>query len=218
MLTAYEHIISPLTAVWSGWTMLVLLLLAVFSEWIQPGVISQAATSLTVRPERAYKEAPTNTIAQLFITLFRLGTLAMAVCLCMPAGDTFSLLGYAVVLGIIFGMALLKMLCNLLLDYTFQFSRKYGEIYEHYFNIFTLACVALYVLLLFFMRIDSVAATRWMLAGVAGVFFCLWFYRSARQYVRSPKAILYLLVYMATLELLPMAGIVILSAKTISVL
>jgi len=218
MMQAYNHIVSPLTAPWCGWTMLVLLLLAVFSEWIQPGVISQAATSLTVRPERAYKEAPTNTVAQLFIALFRLGTLAMAVCLCMPAGDTFSLLGYAVVLGIIFGMALLKILCNLLLDYTFQISRRYGEIYEHYSNIFTLACVALYVLLLFFMRIDSVAATRWMLAGVAGVFFCLWFYRSARQYVRSPKAILYLVVYMATLELLPMAGIVILSAKTISVL
>ena len=217
MLTAYNHIVSPLTAPWCGWTMLVLFLLAVLSEWIQRGVITQTLTSLTVHSERTYKDAPTNTLAQLFITLFRFGTFAMAICLCF-ASEGFSFAAYAAVLGIILGVMLLKMLCNRLLDYTFQITRLFGDANEHYANILTLASVVMYVLLLIFLRIDSEPAYRWMVGSVAALFFLLWLYRSARQFVRSPMAVLYLLLYMATLELLPMAGITVLSAKTIAII
>jgi hypothetical protein len=33
---------SPMSAGWVGWTMLVLLLFVVLGEWFQPGVVSQA--------------------------------------------------------------------------------------------------------------------------------------------------------------------------------
>ncbi len=198
--------------------MLALLLLAVLSEWIQPGVITQAVSSLTVHPERAYKEAPTSFFAQLFITLFRFGTMAMAMCLCVPQSETFSFVNFAAIFGIIFGVAIVKMVCTLLLEYTFQISRRYGEMYEHYSNILTLVCMVLYGLLLVFMRIDSLPASRWLLALMAAAFLLLWLYRSARQYVHSPAALLYLLIYLVTLELLPMAGIAFLSVKTISII
>ena len=210
------HMISPLTAPWCGWTMLVLMLFAILSEWLQPGVISQATASLTVRMERTYKEAPTNFLAQTLITLFRLGTLALGLCLCFGLDGHFSFVGFIAVCSIIFGVTLVKMLCNVLVDYTFQLSRVYGDAYEHYSNIFTLAMVALYPLLLIFLHIGSQAATRWLMGIMAVLFFVLWLYRSARQYIRTPQAILYLLIYMLTLEFLPMAGIIVLSAKTIS--
>ena len=218
MLTAYDHIISPLTAPWCGWTMLVLLILAVLSEWLQPGVISQATTSISVHPERAYKDAPTRTVAQLFISVFRLGTLAMALCLCFPAESGFSFVAYLAVCGVLLGVALVKMACDLLVDYTFRITKTYGEVYEHYSNLMTLTCVAIYALLLVFMKIDSLPATRWMMAVVAAVFVSLWFYRGIRQFVHTPMAIIYLLLYMTTMELLPMAGIAILSAKMISII
>ena len=218
MLTAFEHIVSPVTAPWCGWTMLVLLILAVLSEWIQPGVISKAVASLTIHPERAYKDAPTQTVAQLFITVFRLGTLAMALCLCFPPESGFSFAAYMAVAGIILAVALVKMALDLWVDYTFRITRQYGEIYEHYSNLVTLVCVVVYVLLLIFLRIDSPPAMRWALGAVAACFLLLWFYRSARLFVRSPIAILYILLYMTTMELLPMASIAILSAKTISII
>ena len=218
MLTAYEHIVSPMTASWCGWTMLALLIMAVLSEWIQPGVISRAKDSLTVHPERAYKEAPTQTVAQVFITLFRLGTMAMALCICFPPESGFSFLAYLAVAGVVFGVALVKMALDLVVDYTFRITKRYGDIYEHFSNIFTLVSVALYLLLLLFMRIDSLVATRWMLGLMAGVFFLLWAYRCVRQYVHSPMATAYLLIYMTTLEFLPLAGIALLSAKTISLI
>ena len=197
--------------------MLVLMLFAVLSEWLQPGVISQATTSLTVRMERTYKDAPTNFLAQTLITLFRIGTLAMTLCLCF-AGSTFSFVAFIAVCGIIFGVLVVKMICNVLLDYTFLLSRSFGDAYEHYSNIFTLISVALYPLLLLFLHIDSPVATRWLLGIMAGLFLILWLFRSIQQYVRTPLALLYLLAYTVTLEFLPMAGLAILSAKTISIL
>ena len=212
------HIISPLTAPWCGWTMLGLMLLAVFSEWLQPGVITQATTSLTVRMERTYKDAPTNFLAQTLITLFRIGTLAMAICLCFAEENQFSFWAYLAVNGIIFGMLIVKMISNVLLDYTFQLSRLFGDAYEHYSNIFTLVMVVLYPVLLLFLHIDSPLATKWLLGIATGIFLLLWLFRSVQQYVRTPLALLYLLVYTVTLELLPLAGLAYLSAKTISIL
>lgn len=209
---------SPLSAPWCAWTMLMLLLLAILSEWLQPGVISQATTSLTVHAERLYKDAPVNFMAQLFITLFRIGTLALGLCLCFNASDHFSFAAFAAVSGIIVGVTLFKMLATVLVDYTFLLSRTYGDAYEHYSNLFTLAMVVLYPLQLVFWHIGSPIANRWLLGIIGSAFLLLWIYRGLRQYVRKPMAILYLLAYMFTLEFLPMAGIVLLSAKTISIL
>ncbi len=218
MLTSLPHIISPLTAPWCGWTMLLLLVMALLSEWLQPGVISQAASSLTVHAERTYKDAPVNYLAQLFITLFRIGTLAMGLCLCFRPEDRFSGAAFAAVCGIILGVLIVKILLILLVDYTFRLTRSYGEAGEHYSNLCTLAMVVLYPLLLLFVHIDSPVASGWLLGILGGAFFLLWMYRGVRQFVRKPIALLYLLVYMATLELLPMAAMVLFSAKTISII
>ena len=166
--------------------MLVLLLFAVLSEWLQPGVIAQSPVSILVRAERTYKDAPTSVMAQILITLFRIGTLAMLICLYFCESGSF------------------------------QLSRQFGEIYEHYSNLLTLTVVALYPVLLLFLHIGSAASYRWLLIITGGVFLLLWLFRSAQQYIRTPMAILYLLVYTLTLEVLPMAGLIYLSAKTIS--
>ena len=207
---------SPLSAPWCGWTMLVLLLFAVLSEWLQPGVIAQSPVSILVRAERTYKDAPTSVMAQILITLFRIGTLAMLICLYLCESGSFPFAAFMAVSGIILGVLIAKMLCNILLDYTFQLSRQFGEIYEHYSNLLTLTVVALYPVLLLFLHIGSAASYRWLLIITGGVFLLLWLFRSAQQYIRTPIAILYMLVYTLTLEVLPMAGLIYLSAKTIS--
>ena len=210
------HIMSPLSAPWCGWTMLVLLLFAILSEWLQPGVIAQSPVSIIVRAERTYKEAPTSVMAQILITLFRIGTLAMLICLYYCESGSFPFMAFMAVSGIILGVLIAKMLCNILLDYTFQLSRQFGEIYEHYSNLLTLTIVALYPVLLLFLHIGSASSYRCLLIITGGVFLLLWLFRSAQQYIRTPMAILYLLVYTLTLEVVPMVGLIYLSAKTIS--
>ncbi|MBR4705051.1 MAG: DUF4271 domain-containing protein [Paludibacteraceae bacterium] len=213
-----EHIISPLSAPWCAWTMLVLLLIAILSEWLQPGVITQAALSLVARTDRTYKEAPANTFGQLFIALFRIGTLALGLCLCLATDGQFSFVGFSVVCGLILGMLLLKMLCNQLLDYTFLLTRRAVAPYEHYANIATLATLVLYPAILILMHVGTPVAGRWVVGIVTILFIGMWLYRSFRLFVTSVRDLLYLMLYVATLEILPLAALYYLSEKLVSVI
>ena len=196
--------------------MLGLLLCAILSEYSQPGVITQAGLSLRARTDRMYKDSPTTFFGQTLITLFRLGTLAMALCMCFSANGHFSFLTYLAANGLIIAVLLVKMLCNVLLDYTFMLSRRFGAMHEHYSNIGTLACLILWPAILILQYCESTQANRWTLGVTAILFFGLWIYRSSVQYMRSPMAVVYLLLYWCTLELLPAAVLIYLSAKTIT--
>ena len=218
MFSGLTHIISPLSAAWCGWTMLFLLLCAILSEFMQPGIILKSGTSLITRTERTYKDAPTNFLGQTLIALFRIGTLAMALCLCFSPSDNFRFVAFLVACGLILAILLLKMLCNIMLDYTFMLTRRFASPYEHYANIATIATCVLYPCLLIVLRIGSQTAGLWILGIATVLFLAMWLYRTVRTLIVSPISILYLTIYICTLELLPLALLLLLSQKTISAL
>lgn len=211
-----EHIVSPMSAAWCGWTMLGLLLSAILGEVMQPGVITQAPTSLLAQADRTYKDAPVNLYGQLLISLFRIGTLGMGIYLCLPESAVFRFGIYAAICGLTFGMLLVKMLCNVLLDYTFGLSGYMDQTFEHYGDISTLATCVLYPALLVLLRIDSITASRWVLIIASGLFILMWTYRLIRSFMTNPKAILYIALYICTLEVLPLGALYFISSKIIS--
>lgn len=217
-MNSIDHIVSLLNAPWCGWTMLVLLLSVVLAEWAQPGIIRQTPVSLLARTDRTYKEAPSNFPGLFFITLFRIGTPAMALCLCFCSPGHTSFAAFGVCCGIIIGVMLIKWLCNRLIDYTFSLTRHFGAIQEHYRNIYTLAMVILYPMLLILFRWANPLAAKWVTGIVIVLFLLAWFFRAARTCFISPKAMLYLPAYFVTMELLPIAMIVYLSAQTIPII
>ena len=210
------HIISSASAVWCGWMMLGLLLCGILSELFQPGVISQAKGSLAAQGDRLYKESPNNFMGQLMITLFRVGVITMAVYLCCDQTPAFSFTGFWVIFGIVMAVSLVKMLLNIGTDYTFRLSRSFGNGYEHYGNILTLGTVILYPVVLVLMRFGDPLLNRWIVGGVGALFVATWLYCAFRQFVHTPRAILYLLVYMVTVEALPWVFIFMLSNQIIA--
>ena len=120
--------------------------------------------------------------------------------------------------GIVLLVLMAKMLCYVLLDYTFMLSRRFGNPYEHYGNLFTLLALTMYPMVLILLRFSSVAATRWIMGCLAAVFILIWSYRIIRTYIASPIAVLYVLIYICTLEIVPLVGLTYLSAKMISML
>lgn len=196
--------------------MLVLFLCLIAGELIQPGIISQAHASLTARTERTYKKAPANTLAQLFMTIFRIGTLAMAICLGWYAGEDFLFSSFAAVCGLIIAFVLVKMLCYMLLDYTFSLSRRFMPVYDQYGNLTTIAGCVLFPCLLIFIRIGQPALSLWALVGIAALFVAACLYRMAVIYIRSVSAVVYVLLYIATLELIPFGALLYLSSKMIA--
>ena len=197
------HILTSQNAPWCAWMMLLLLLCGILGEWFQPGVISQAHTALVVRNDRIYKEAPVNFMGQLLISLFRIGTLAMALWLCLTPESHYSFAAFWAVSGMMLVLLVVKMLCNWLLDFTFMLTRRFGAPYEHYGNLFTLMALVLYPTLLVLLRFSSPVATRWIVGIIALVCILVWIYRMIRTYITSPMAMVYLLLYICTLEILP---------------
>ena len=212
------HIISPLSAQWCGWTMLLLFLCGILSEWFQPGVLSQATQSITAHTNRTYKDAPTNFFGQVLVNIFRIGTLAMMLCLCFHADLSFSFASFALACGLIIAIMLIKMMGNALILYTFDINRHFGTSYEHYSNIASDAILVLYPAALILLQIDNDIISRWVLGIVAVLFFGTWCYRAARSFVESPGALIYLVIYLITWELVPAAALLYVSAKTISLI
>lgn len=212
------HIISPLSAPWCGWTMLTLMLCALLSEWTQPGIITQAHESLVVHTERTYKGSPNTFLGQLLMALFRIGTIGMALCLCVYKGAVFSFTAFVGICGLVVALLLVKMLLNVVINYTFALSHRFGNAYEIYADITTLAVLALYPIVLVMLRVDNPEATQWGSGIVALLFLGVWIYRSIRQYAVSPLAVVYLALYLCTLEVLPIVSLYVLSDKMITIL
>ena len=198
--------------------MLFLLLCAILSEMMQPGVISQAGASLRVRTERMYKDAPTNYLSQILITLFRIGTLALALYLCFYNGGRWTFGIFVALCGVVFLVALLKMTGDALADYTFMLSRRFSPAYEHYSNIMTLTSCILYPCVLLLLRFGNAVASRWVVGSMTVIFLMLWIYRAWRHFVDSPQAIPYFILYLCTLEFLPLGLLLYLSSQTINYL
>lgn len=198
--------------------MLVLLLCAVLGEIFQPGVISQAHTSLLSQNDRTYKDAPVNFQGQLLMTIFRIGTIAMGLYLCLYTGRQSGFGVFAALCGLVIALILVKMLCNNLLDYTFQISRRFMPPYEQYSDITTITTYLLYPALLVMLRVDNLVLNRWLVGIVAALFLLMWLYRLARNYVHSFAGLAYVVLYIATLEILPLGILFYLGLKTISII
>jgi len=207
-----------MSAPWCGWMMLALLLCAVLGEMFQPGVISQAHASLLAQNDRTYKNAPTNFQGQLMMTIFRIGTMAMGLYLCLYTGGNAGFGVYAALCGLVIAMIVVKMLCNNLLDYTFQISRRFMPPYEQYGDITTIVAYILYPALLVMLRVDDLLVNRWLVGSVIALFLLMWLYRLARNYVQSFAALAYVVLYIGTLEILPLGFLFYLGSKTISIL
>lgn len=218
MFTGIEHIISPINAPWCSWTVFILMLFAIISEWCQPGVLSQATDTLSAHTGRLYKDSPTNFLGQFFVTLFRVGTLALALCLCLYTGGTFRFITFGLICGLIVATLIMKMIVNVLVSYTFSFGRRFSGVYELYANIATIATLGLFPLLLVMIHVGNAEVNQWILGIVTVCFIGMWVYRSWRIFVVSPVAILYFMLYICTLELLPLAALYVVSEKLITII
>lgn len=212
------HIYTLLSAPWCAWTMLCLLLFAFLAELFQPGIVTQSLSVVFTRGDRVYKDAPANFPGLLFISLFRLGVLSMALCLCFCTLNHAPFAAFWVVAGLIIVVALVKMGINALLDYTFLLSRRFGAAHEAYSSLITVSTVVLYPVLLVLLHCDNTTAAVWTLALMAALFIGVWAYRCVRTYLVSPAALIYLLLYIATMEVLPLLALFYLSDKMIAFL
>ncbi|MBR1878523.1 MAG: DUF4271 domain-containing protein [Paludibacteraceae bacterium] len=205
-----EHIVSLYNASWYGWTLLLLGICAVLSEVFQPGVMTGITGTVFARSERMYKRTPDNFPGQLSSTIFQIGTLALM--LVMIWRDRFDSAAngialYGIAAAMIVAVLLVKTALNGLIDYTFQLKAS-AEVSTHMAGITMLVCLGLYAAALVLPLAHSVVVNRWVAGALGIVYLALTTYRMVLVFMSGAKSILYILMYVMTLEVLPIGVLV----------
>ena len=206
-----EHIVSLYSTGWYSWILLALGICAILSEVFQPGIMTGATASVFAHSERMYKQTPDNFPGQLSATLFRIGTPALM--LVMISRDRFDstadgIASYGIAFGIIVAVLLLETAINSLIDYTFELKAYAAGIGTHIANIATLICFGLYPAILVLPLAGSMTANRWVACVFAIAYLGITTYRLVRLFMSGAKSIIYILMYVFTLEVLPMGVLV----------
>ena len=209
------HISSLLTATWNGWWMLGLLLSAIISEVVQPGAVTNASSSVTTMANRTYHLAPHNFFGQLFISIFRIGTFTMALCMSFYTTGVFKFRNYMLIFGVALAFILVKMLLNKILEFAFSLHRRNEAAYEHYANLYTVTMLVFYPCELVLIHWYNVVVNRWVFGILLALSGLAWVVRCCRMYITKPADIFYVLLYNMTLEALPLCGVVYITSKLI---
>lgn len=181
-----------------------MLLLGGMANVLQPdSVVGSFATILT-KPERQYTDTQRTVLGQICIHLFQIGTLGMAYYLfCFRSGD-FTLARYGVILLMVAMIYGLKLLIMLLVSYTFQLQKRCASITVHYENLLCVFCCALYPLLLVMQSGGTTVMLRTLVIILAGAYVLLLAFKYCRAYLQSPMALINILLFTLTLDVLPL--------------
>ena len=190
--------------------MLGLLGCATLAELFQPAVIRQGFANVFSKVERSYSDSPMKSIGQIWLFIFRIGVVSMAVNLFVYQGGTFEFRHYLTIAGALTGIELLKYLSFLLLNYTFQFSRQFSTLFAHYTYVNTTISCVLYPLLLLIIYIEIPLFTVICLYGIAIVFLVMLLVKLLRVFAKDMLSCFYILLYILTIEVLPFLTIIVL--------
>lgn len=192
--------------------MLGLPICAILAGVFQPVVIRQGFVSLFSKVERSYNDSPMNYIGQALLFVFRAGILGMAIYLftynsqlAMHANSgEFLFSRYMTIMGAVAATEIVKYLVSLLLNYTFQLSRQFATLFAHYTYVSTSICCVLYPLLLLIIYFGSQALTTIGLCVMMSVCWLVLFIKWIRVFFTSIPSVIYVLLYILTIEVLPL--------------
>ena len=201
------RILSPSSASWVTWVLLSLLVIVVFNRSVLFS-ISTMWHSLLSYSDRMYMGVRAQSVMNIALSvIFRVGVMAMCVyVLCYESGD-FIMINYLYLLAILGLMFLAQWLMWQLVSYTFLSSAQKENVGEQRTIIYNAACVILLLFLLVMIHFSSVLL-RWILVGVFLVLLIgMMLFRGIQLFNQKSWKGLYIILYIITLELLPLVGI-----------
>lgn len=190
--------------------MLGLLGCAALAELFQPAVIRQCFGNVFSKVERSYNDSPMQYVGQVWLFLFRIGVVSMAVCLFTYRGGTFALARYGIIAGAVCAMEVVKYLLCRLLNYTFRLSNQFATLFAHYTYVNTTVCCVLYPLVLLIIRLNVPLFSTVSLCIAAGAFVMLLIVKLLRVFLKDALSFVYILLYILTIEVLPFLVIIVL--------
>ena len=143
------------------------------------------------------------------MNIFRIGTFAMALYLYAYRAGDFRFTTYMLVVAWVLGIDVIKLAASALVNYTFRISKRFTLISTHYNNLWTVICCGFYVALLFLINIDNAEVTKWLLFALAVAAIVLILIKWIRIFYTDLRSLLYIALYILTLEILPMLVLIV---------
>lgn len=199
-------IASPVSAPWIPWVLLLLLVLLIVNL-VMDGANILNLRKLFTMPERAYSENTNRVLTSITLSLFRVGTLALAVYVCCWKGQSMHMATYLIIVGIIYAIIIVRELVIWLLYVIFRFAPKREVVSKRYAQFATLTAMMMFVTLLVETNL-STPATPYILMGLAGLFLVCVLQMLVRVYTCKLLSIAYIAMFFVVLELLPLVLLV----------
>ncbi len=205
------RISSSVSEPWVAWTMVVLLLLVLFADHLQRGVIVNSFRSLLTTKDRDNLFATTipNPLGQLCLTCYKLGVFSLTLYAFLAPVGTFILPQFFLSSLCILGFFVFKYLIARLLAYVFFSNAIFRIVIRNYMSITTCCSVVLYPILLIILFAPQVGnMVTLILFSIVMLFYAiLLLIKIFQLFFTQPLASLYIFLYLCTLELIPFIGL-----------
>lgn len=165
------------------------------------------AAAFASKAGRTYNDTATDSVAALLAYIFRLGVLAMTAMTLLCQNGPFHFTLYLQLLLALLLADGLRLLCNVLINYTFDIDHQPALAYRHYANLMLMTAMLLYPITLAVIHWGISLAAWIMLAITAALFLIAFMIRLVRMYVQRPYRFAYVLIYILTIEVMPYAAI-----------
>ena len=208
-LTEIIRISTAQSEPWTAWVMLALLILFIAGNTIANNAVGTALAQLFTTKERdIFLQSNNNLTAQTILTIFKICTLSLAI-FYLTATGYFAFTKYLIVVLLTAAYTLLKLVCSLFLGYVFSLRQQYDFALQQYQNLTLCFSVLLYVILLLsiFAPFMSVFSTKIAISVLLIAFIIMWIIKALQLFLSRPFVILYIFLYLCTLEALPLLSL-----------
>lgn len=204
------RISSSLSEAWTAWTMLFLPIMFAISSWMQPGLTINSFRNLSDSKQRGNQLSNTNFNIPGIICLliYQIGIFSMAVYTCLPHASRFACSEWLITSAIFALILLVQYLIAHLLAFIFFNRSLLDTCFRYRLEINTCLSTLFYPILLFalFYPQTNLHAIASILISLTIITEVLLLWKLFRLFFQKPLAGFYILLYLCTLEIIPLAG------------
>ena len=204
------HISSPISESWVYWILLLFFVLVAVNRSVRDSVVVALRNSFS-HSERVYGGQSQNILAISTAWIFRVGVLAMAIYVLSYTSEQFTFMAYTKILGVVALIEVIRHILLLGVGWVFLSNNQLANGIGQLEIVRNVVCVLLLPVLLLLIRLNY-PMLHFILLGIIGLAFTvLVIAKSTLLFYKNILSIFYILLYFIYLEIIPVAGMVLLT-------
>lgn len=202
------HIATSITNSSYPWILLLIFVLFLVCEILQPHFVQDCFKALITRSERVFGDRSARFISKICLFAFKVMTLAYVLCLCKVHTAQETWLVYGRLLIVVLAFFVIRFIGYHVVNYTFELSQSY-RINEHYYSSMELAlCALLFPIAIVMTNLANTTIFSVIILLLVGIYILLYVTKTVRTFCDGIQSIIFVILYILTLEILPIGGII----------